>query len=120
MENTDERKIFLRKPWASPTIHSIQLKNHSMQRANERHSKSKLFMAFLEVTIISTEVKIPVLLHIPPSMHLHHIVKTIGFLVKYFQYFQVFIFVVLWLFVGNVAATNLQIDMCKINLISME
>lgn len=97
MGNTVEREkfpnyIFLRKYGASSTIQSAQLEYHSMQRANEAHSR---IMAFLEVTVIITEVKIPFLLHIPPSMHLHLIFKIMWFLVKYFHYFQVLIFVVL-------------------------
>lgn len=60
-------------------------------------------MAFLEVTIIITEAKIPVISHVPPSMHLHLIFNIIWFPGRYFQYCQTFIFVVLWLFVGKAA-----------------
>lgn len=52
-------------PWIPSTVHSIQLEYYSVQRSNERHSRIKLFMTLLEVTIINTEIKIIPLLCIP-------------------------------------------------------
>lgn len=98
--------IVLRKHWTPSTVHhSIQSEYCSMQRANERHSRIKLFMTLLEVTVIIREVKMLFLLCISPYMHLHLIFNIIWFLAKYFCFgiCKSSFLLLLWLIVGNAA-----------------
>lgn len=92
--------IVLRKHWNPFTVHSIQSVYCSMQRANERHSRSKLSMTLLGVTITITAVKILLLLCIPPFYAF-----TSHFLAKYFWFgiCKFSLLLLLWLIVGNAA-----------------
>lgn len=122
--------IVLRKHWIPSTVHSIQLEYHSVQRSNERHSRIKLFMTLLKVTIINTEGKIIPFNAFLPSMHLHLIFWITLFLAnnKYKSFvlvFQVLIFVVVLTYCVQCRSktkwiTNFQTNIFRINLISIE